>query len=39
VEAVKGRGFGDDFLKALQGAVRALPPDQQVDSPDFGKIA
>ena len=34
----KGGRFGDNLLEALQGAARALPPDQQIDSSDLRKV-
>ncbi len=34
----KGGRFGDDLFEALQGAARALPPDQQIDPSDLRKI-
>ena len=34
----KSGRFGDNFLKALQGAARSLPSDQEIDPSDLRKI-
>ena len=38
IQAVKGRGSGDDFFKPLRPGMRPLPANQQVDSPYLREI-